>query len=133
MGTDLTQYDIKPEYMVNYLRYYGPHFNEKLCEFAISMMEKGGKKITPYTKQQVDAILAAYGIKLKGGMLYDYVYVANMCKADFLGSSIVDEAHLAKYIKDVIEDEDAYDGIVFNRWYADMCRKGVIIDWKEMI
>lgn len=133
MGTDLTQYDIKPEYMVNYLRYYGPHFNEKLCEFAVSMMEKGGKKITPYTKQQVDAILVAHGIKLNGGMLYDYVYVANMCKADFLGSSIVDEAHLAKYIKDVIEDEDAYDGIVFNRWYADMCRKGVIIDWKEMI
>lgn len=56
-----------------------------------------------------------------------------MCKADFLGSSVPDEAHLAKYVKDVLDDDDAYDGIVFNRWYADMCRKGIVIDWEEMI
>ena len=65
--------------------------------------------------------------------MYDHVYVANMCKADFLGSSVVDENHLAKYVKDVIDDDDAYDGIVFNRWYADMCRKGIAIDWENMI
>jgi hypothetical protein len=56
-----------------------------------------------------------------------------MCKADFLGSSIVDELHLAKYVKDVIDDDDAYDGIVFNRWYADMSYQGIAIDWSEML
>ena len=56
-----------------------------------------------------------------------------MCKADFLGSSISDNMHLAKYIKDVIDDDDAYDGIVFNRWYADMCHQGIVINWEEMI
>jgi hypothetical protein len=56
-----------------------------------------------------------------------------MCKADFYGSSIVDDAHLVKYVKDVIDDEDGYDGIVFNRWYADMCKKGIPIDWEEML
>lgn len=136
-NTDLTQYDIKPEYMVNYLRYNGPHFNKKLCQFAVSMMEKkvGSTmvKITPYTKENVDQILQRNGIKLEHNQLYDYVYVANMCKADFLGSSVVDENHLAKYVKDVIDDADAYDGIVFNRWYADMCRKGIAIDWENMI
>lgn len=71
--------------------------------------------------------------KLENNTLYDYVYVANMCKADFLGSSVPDEGHLCKYVKDVIDDVDAYDGIVFNRWYADMCRSGVPIDWEEMI
>lgn len=30
-------------------------------------------------------------------------------------------------------DPDGYDGIVFNRWYADMCYTGVAIDWEEMI
>lgn len=136
-NTDLTQYDIKPEYMVNYLRYNGPHFNKKLCQFAVSMMEKkvGSTmvKITPYTKENIDQILQRNGIKLEHNQLYDYVYVANMCKADFLGSSVVDENHLAKYVKDVIDDADAYDGIVFNRWYADMCRKGIAIDWENMI
>ena len=36
--TDLTQYDAKPEALVNYLRYNGPHFNKKLLEFAVSNM-----------------------------------------------------------------------------------------------
>jgi hypothetical protein len=42
--------------------------------------------------------------------MYDSVYVANMCKADFLGSSIVDDVHMALYVKDVIDDPDATDG-----------------------
>lgn len=29
------------------------------------------------------------------------------------------------------EGFDGYDGIVFNSWYADMCRKGVQIDWYD--
>lgn len=136
-NTDLTQYDIKPEGMINYLRYNGAHFNKKLLDFAVSKMSKsiGGRliAITPYTKETVDKMLERYGIKLVNNQLYDYVYVANMCKADFFGSSITDEQHVAKYIKDVIDDDDAYDGIVFNRWYADMCHRGIAINWEEMI
>lgn len=135
--TDLTQYDIKPEAMVNYLRYNGPHINKKLCDFAVSKMQKkvgsSLRKITPLTKEQVDKILSANNTLLENNQLYDYIYVANMCKADFLGSSIQDDLHMAKYIKDVIDDDDAYDGIVFNRWYADMCRKEIAINWEDMI
>lgn len=136
-NTDLTQYDIKPEGMINYLRYNGPHFNKKLCDFAVGLMEKkvGNimTKITPMSKNEVDDLLQNNGIVIDGAQLYDTVFVANMCKADFLGSSIVDNLHLAKYIKDVLDDDDAYDGIVFNRWYADMSRKGIVVDWEEMI
>jgi len=52
---------------------------------------------------------------------------------DFFGSSISDEKHLAMYVKDVIDDEDGYDGIVFNRWYADMVTSGIPIEWEEML
>lgn len=135
--TDLTQYDIKPEELINYLRYNGPHFNKKLFEFAISNMTvRSGStqvKLSPFSKEQIDNILRVNGIKLENNQLYDYLYVANMCKADFWGSSITSESQLAKYIKDVIDDVDGYDGIVFNRWYADMCRKGIVIDWEEMV
>lgn len=45
---------------------------------------------------------------------------------------ITDEKHLCFYVKDVIDDDvDGYDGIVFNHWYADMCRKGVQVDWYD--
>lgn len=134
---NFTQFDEIPEAMVNYMRHYGPHFNRKLCDFAVSKMYKvrdGRKeKISSYNKEQVKNILNTYNITLKNDQLYDSVYVANMCRADFLGSSVIDESHLAMYIKDVIDDPDAYDGIVFNRWYADMCYTGIAIDWEDML
>ena len=138
MNTDLTQYDIKPQAMINYLRYNGPHFNKKLLNFATSKMTKRSLgnntvPVTPYTKEQVDSILSRYNIQLKNNQLYDYVYVAAMCLADFYASSIMNEEQMAKYIRDVIDDVDGYDGIVFNRWYADMCKKGIVIDWDEML
>lgn len=131
----LDNYDVYPEAMINYLRYNGRHFNRKLFEFATSLMKEGKDKhpIKLISKQELDELLKVYGVKLENNTLYDYVYVANMCKADFLGSSVPDEGHLCKYVKDVIDDVDAYDGVVFNRWYADMCRSGIPIDWEEMI
>lgn len=134
---DLSQYDIKPKYMLNYIRYHGYHFNKQLCDFASSKLYKyeltKKVKVTPYTKEEVDNLLKRYNIKLNNNKGYDHVYVANMCKADFLGDSIPNEQYLAKYVKNVIDDPDGYDGIVFYRWYADACKKGIIIDWEDMI
>lgn len=132
-------YDELPEDMKEYLRYNGRHFNRKLCKHAVSLMFSMNpstgvvEKLIPISKETIDSLLKSYKIEIKENQLHDYVYVANMCKADFLGSSIPDEQHLCKYVKDVIDDIDAYDGIVFNRWYADMCRKGIAIDWYEML
>jgi hypothetical protein len=109
-------YDERPISMKRYLKYYGEHFNKKLCDFAVSKMNHGKQ---PVLKEKVDEILTKHGIKLDNNELYDYVYVYNMGNNDFMGSSIVDEKHLALYVKDVIDDKDGYDGIVFNRWYAD--------------
>ena len=135
--TNFTQFDEWPEAMIVYMRHYGPHFNRKLCDFAVSLMTKtvNGKEtpITPISREDTEAILNRYSVKLKNNQLYDSTYVANMCKADFLGSSVSDDQHMAKYIKDVIDDDDAYDGIVFNRWYADMSYTGIAIDWENML
>lgn len=134
---NFTRYDEYPKAMLVYLRNYGPHFNRKLYEFATSKMTKmsEGKevKITPYEKEDIEIIMENNNVEVKNAQLYDCAYVASMCKADFLGSSITDERHLALYIKDVIDDVDAPDGLVFNRWYADMCYMGIAIDWEEML
>lgn len=131
-------YDELPEDMKDYLRYNGRHFNSKLCEFAVIKMQSRHSstgernKLVPISKDTLDSLLKTYRIQIDNNELYDYVFVANMCKADFLGSSIPDEQHLCKYVKDVIDDVDGYDGIVFNRWYADMCRQGIPISWSDM-
>ncbi len=126
----LNIYDDRPSSMKRYLKYYGQHFNKKLCQFAVSKMNHGKN---PIPKEKVDEKLKAYNIELNNNELYDYVYVYNMGNNDFMGSSIIDEKHLALYVKDVIDDEDGYDGIVFNRWYADTVIQGIPIEWDEMI
>lgn len=131
--------DRRPEEMEAYLSNFGWHFNKKMYEFAVSLMKKlnpsTGKKerIEPISKEKVDELLTRYGIKLENNALYDYVYVANMGKADYLKSSIPDEAHLALYIKDTIDDPDAPDGTTMRRWYATMIAAGEPIEWDEML
>lgn len=121
-----------PSGMETYLGFYGWHFSKKMEEWAASQMYKevNGKKqyIVPYTKEDLEKIMS-----LDGGITYDSVYVANMCKADFLGSSIDDEVHLSKYVKDVCQDPDAYEGMVFTRFYADCIGSGKAIQWEDMI
>lgn len=125
-----------PSGMEEYLSYYGWHFSKKMEEWAASKMYKevSNRKnyIIPYTLSEVKQIFKDAGVELKE-IDYDAVYVANMARADFLGSSIEDEAHLAKYVKDVCEDSDAYDGIVFTRFYADCIGRGCPIHWEDMI
>lgn len=122
---DFTQYDKKPEGFINYLRYYGPHFNKKLCEFACSQFPKND-----YTVDKVNSLLTSYGIELKNCKLHDAVYVANWAKSVFYGSSLADDKHLALFIKDIFDKEG---DLVFNRWFADIAKQGIPIEWDEMI
>jgi hypothetical protein len=130
-------YDEIPEGMKAYINNYGCHFNKKLYHEAVSRMykEAGGRKeyMKPYTKEQVDSMLESYGIKLKRNKLYDACYVASMCAADFLGSAVPDEKHLAMYIKDVVDDPDAEEGFIFNRFYADTVFMNNPIEWEDCI
>lgn len=130
---DLTQFDIMPAEMINYLRYNGPHFSKALANFAISKMKKDGKKLQPISEEQTETILKNAGVQIQNDNLYDTLYVINMAKADFFGSSITTDNALAKFVKDYLDDEDGYDGIAFNRFLSDCARKGVVIKWDKMI
>lgn len=128
-------YEDKPRAMRVYLSNYGWHFSPAMEEWAVKMMrDKEGKPIKPYTRETLEAAFKAAGVELKTQHLYDALYVANMCKADFLGSSIADEAHLVRYVADYIGDPDGYDGMPFVRFYADTCMKeDCTIYWEDML
>ena len=130
---NFTQYDEYPREMLMYLRYNGPHFNKRLCEFAVDHMSRDGKKVLQKTKDYLDELLTKYNVEIQNNQLYDGLYVFHMGIADFYKSSIQDEKSLALYVKDVLDDTDAVDGLVFNRWYADMCYKGIAIPWDEVL
>lgn len=134
----LDMYDEFPSGMKEYLKAYGWHFSKAMCEFAVSRMEKedaNGKKvkIQPFSREEVDSKLKQYNVELKKKDGYDYVYVANMCKADFLASSVPNEQYLALYVKNVCDDPDAYEGMIFTRFYADCIGSGAPIMWEDML
>ena len=133
MRAALDLYDELPKSMRKYLMHNGWHFNKSLCNFAISLMRKHGKKLDPISKENVDKLLEQNKIQLDNNVGYDYVFVANMCKADYYGSSITDDKHVALYIKDTIDDEDAADGTTMRRWYATMVANGITVDWDDSL
>ena len=134
----LDTYSKMPSGMREYLEAYGWHFSRKMCEWAVKNMkakDENGKpkKIEPMKKEDVEELLKKYGVKLENDKGYDCVYVANMAKNDYFKSSIADDAHLALFIKDYIDDIDAYEGMPFTRFYADCIGSGNVINWEDML
>ena len=133
----LDSYASYPSGMEEYLSNYGWHFSKAMCDWAVSNMyttENNKRKyIEPITKSKLDEMLKRYSVKLQNDNGYDAVYVANMCKADYLGKSVKGEEGLIQFIIDTIEDPDGYDGMVFTRFYADCIGSGNPIIWEEML
>jgi hypothetical protein len=77
----LDMYDDIPTEMRKCLRFRGWHFNKKACDFAVSLMRKKNastgktEKIEPFTKDQVDSMLAKYDVTLENNVDYDYLRV----------------------------------------------------------
>lgn len=132
--TRMDYYDILPNGMDAYLSNYGWHFSKAMCEWAVSKMrDRNGERLKMKTKEDVEAILKSYNVEIENDHGYDKVFVMHMGMSDYLGSSIPDEMRLAKYVKDVLDDRDGYEGIALTRFLADCSAKGIPIIWEDVI
>lgn len=122
-----------------YLHNYGWHFNHRSLRYACSlMMVRSGtgdscEPLEAWSKGEVEQMLMQYGIIVPAEKAYDAAYLANMCKADYLGRSVPDEAHLAMYVKDSLDDVDGVEGRAMHHWYDDMTNKGIPVYWEDLI
>lgn len=120
--------------MEEYLAEYGRHFNKKLYEFAVGMMEdRSGNRIQPWGKEQTENFLKAHGVEVYNSHGHDAAYVVNMARADYWASAITDEQHLALFVRDYLDDEDGNPTRAFDEFYINCVAKGVPIFWEEMI
>ena len=125
---------ISTKHYRKYQRLYGPHFTKELCDFAVSLMQDDNGAIEPITKSQLEEKMKAQNITLEYDNLYDAVYVANMCKADYLGNAVPNnDYNLCMYVKKTIDDPDGYDGQPFNRWMSDIIGMHIPVDWSEFV
>lgn len=126
-------YEKRESGMDKYLSQYGWHFSKPMCEFAVSMMkDRSGSKMQPVDKATFDSVMAQNGIKneAKG---YDGLYVWMMAKSDFYGSALPNDAAVARFVGDYLNDKDGYDEVAFTRFYADCIAKGIPIIWEDQL
>lgn len=117
-----------------YTDQFGCHFNKKLYEWAVSMMkDRNGNRIQPMQKEQVTEFLRVNGVTLKNDKGYDAAYVHAMAKADYYGSSISDDIHLALFVRDFLDDPDGTKTKAFDHFVVDCREKGEPIFWDEMM
>lgn len=132
-------YDDMPRAMRTYLSNYGWHFNKKAFECAIKQMKRKNpttdklEPIEPWTKEQVEDMLTRHGVKLENSILYDATYQANWCKADLYKSSVPDEAHVALFVKDTLDDADGSDELPFRYWVQKCVALGTPVEWEDLI
>lgn len=123
----------------SYLANYGWSFNKKACECAVKAMKRKNpatdkeEPVEMKKKEEVEEFLTKHNIKLEHNKGYDFVYAYHMGYADYFKKSIPDEAHLAQYVKDVIDDTDNPGGNVFRKWYVDCVAKGEPVEWSDIL
>lgn len=91
------------------------------------------EKLTPFTKENLDTMLKTNNVNIENDIGYDALYVLNMAKADYHGSSITEDVKMIKFVKDYLDDPDGYDGIALTRFYADCIGKGEMIPWEDVL
>ena len=120
--------------MEEYLAEYGFHFNSRLFDFATSMMEdRNGDRLRPWDKEKVSSFLKANGVSLRNDVGHDAAYVLNMARADYYGSSIGNEAQLALFVKDYLDDPDGAKSRAFDEFWIKTVALGIPIFWDEMM
>lgn len=123
-----------PSAMEEYLSEYGYHFNKKLFDFAVDMMvDRTGRKLQPWDKDSAENFLSSHGIRLKNGKGHDAAYVLNMARADYYGSSLPDDARLALFVKDYMDDPDGSETRAFDEFYIKSVALGFPIFFDEML
>ena len=117
-----------------YVDMYGFHFSKKLYEFAVSQMkDRNGNKMSVMDKDKVADLLRANNTVPKNDKGYDAAYVYSMAKADYYGTSITDDARLAMYVRDFLDDPDGSKTKAFDHFVVDCKAKDEPIFWDEML
>jgi hypothetical protein len=134
MAERFDDYEAIPRGMREYLSYNGRHFSKPLYEWAVRMMEtRNGEKVRPVERSTFDEKMRGAAITLKNDKGFDGPYVWCMATADYLGSSIVDDIHLAMYVRDYLDDVDGSGTRAFDEFYAKTMALGVPIPWEDVL
>lgn len=118
---------------VEYKKKNGMHFTEKLADWASSHMVNADGKAHSWKVEEVKAAFPSLGFSLKNGYTWgDVAYMANMIYADYI-QCLKSETDALKMANAIMNDPDGYDGMIFNRYTADIMEKGTCVPWENVM
>lgn len=109
------------------------HFTEKLADWASSNMVNADGKAHSWKVEEVKSAFPSLGFSLKNGYTWgDVAYMANTIYADYI-QCLKSETDALKMANAIMNDPDGYDGMIFNRYTADIMSKNVEVPWKDLM
>lgn len=116
-----------------YKQKHGMHFSDNMSMWASAHMVNSDGKDHCWSIDDVKSAFSTLGYKLKNGYTWgDVTYMANMLYADY-SKCIKSDIDAVKMAYAITEDPDGYDGMIFNRYTADIMSKNVEVPWKKLI
>ena len=86
-----------------------------------------------WTCKDVEGAFASLGLKLPDKATWgDATYAANMIYSDF-AALLKADTDAVKMAHALLNDPDGYEGMIFNRYTADIMEKGVCVPWHELM
>lgn len=121
------------DYYQTYKMHHGMHFSNRLAEYSSSKMINANNTHHMWTCKDVEEAFSALGFKLPEKYTWgDATYAANMIYSDYAQLLKVD-TDAVKMAYALLTDPDGYEGMIFNRYTADIMEKGECIPWKDLI
>lgn len=115
-----------------YVEKHGHHFTDALADHAVSLMQNRDGSSHRWSATQVRDTIRDAGLYPSGrpGITDgDLAFAANMAYADFYPSPLASETDCLRYAVALAEDPDGYEGMIFDRWLADVRGRELRIDW----
>lgn len=112
---------------------HGLHFSDKLAMWASAHLTNANGKDHTWNIEDVKTAFSSLGYSLMGGYTWgDVTYMANMLYSDF-AQCLSSEADAVRMAYAITKDPDGYDGMIFNRFTADIMEKGVCVNWEKVM
>lgn len=117
----------------SYVKKHGQHFSEKLAMFASERLRPTNGRAC-WTAEDVKGAFAQLGLTIPScNTIGDVVYEANKAYYIHYGKSLKTEADCLKHAHTTLVSSNSYQGLVFNRWLADVMGMNITVDWASMM
>lgn len=118
----------------NYIKNHGHHFTDELADYASSLMKPYSDSIPKIKSSEIPEYISE-NTRLKAKFHSsngDLAYLINMYNTDFTSTGFI--TSIKNYVSmalAIINDEDGYNGMIFDRWLTDIEAKQIKIDWEK--